>query len=143
MAGLINGAVAAVRQSDLLADWAIAQGERVRGVSSPAEVFRGWRAYRTDDVSHLVTQDVLLMAGIKDHDIPLKMLGDQILSLSAARSVTARAFTEAESAHNHCQIGNMGLALRVMLDWLNETGGRARQHGSEPTQQLEAMAIPA
>ena len=53
------------------------------------------------------------------------MLADQLLTLTAARSVTARAFTEAEQAQNHCQVGNMGLAIKVILDWLDAAGGRA------------------
>ena len=65
------------------------------------------------------------MAGSKDHYMPLTMLPDQLMTLTAAHSVTARVFTEAESAQNHCQIGNMGLALKVILNWLDETGGRA------------------
>ena len=52
------------------------------------------------------------------------MLADQLLTLTAARSVTARAFTEAEQAQNHCQVGNMGLAIKVILDWLDAAGGR-------------------
>ena len=123
-ATLVNAAVAAVQTSDLLTEWSIAQGERVMGVSSAAEVFRAWREYRTDDVSSLVKQDVLLMAGTKDHYMPLRMLVDQIMTLTAARTVSARVFTEAESAQNHCQIGNMGVALKVILGWLDETGGR-------------------
>jgi hypothetical protein len=123
-APLVNAAVAAVRKSDLLTDWVIAQGEHVMGVTSPAEVFHAWREYRTDDISSLVTQPVLLMAGAKDHYMPLHMLPDQLMTLTAAHSVTARVFTEAESAQNHCQIGNMGLALKVILGWLDETGGR-------------------
>jgi alpha-beta hydrolase superfamily lysophospholipase len=123
-ASLVNAAVAAVRKTDLLTDWVIAQGERVMGVSTPADVFKAWRDYRTDDVSALVTQDVLLMAGAKDHYMPLQMLPDQLMTLTAAHSITARVFTEAESAQNHCQIGNMGLALKVILDWLDQTGGR-------------------
>ena len=123
-ATLVDAAVAAVQKSDLLTDWSIAQGERVMGVTSAAQVFRAWRAYRTDDVSPLVRQDVLLMAGTKDHYMPLRMLTDQITTLTAARTVSARIFTEAESAQNHCQIGNMGVALRVILGWLDETGGR-------------------
>ncbi len=123
-ASLVDAAVAAVRKTDLLTDWAIAQGERVMSVATPADVFQAWREYRTDDVSPQVTQDVLLMAGAKDHYMPLQMLPDQLMTLTAAHSVTARVFTEAESAQNHCQIGNMGLALKVILDWLDETGGR-------------------
>ena len=123
-ATLVNAATAAVQKSDLLTDWSIAQGERVMGVNSAADVFRAWRAYRTDDVSPLVKQDVLLMAGTKDHYMPLRMLADQVTTLTAARTVSARVFTEAESAQNHCQIGNMGVALRVILGWLDGTGGR-------------------
>ena len=37
--------------------------------------------------------------------------------------MTARVFTRAESAQNHCQIGNLGLALRVILAWLEEVEG--------------------
>jgi len=131
-APLVNAAVAAAGKTDLLTDWAIAQGKRVMSVTTPADVFQAWREYRTDDVSSLVTQDVLLMAGAKDHYMPLHMLPDQLLTLTGARSVTARVFTEAESAQNHCQIGNMGLALKVIFDWLDETGGRtaARNRGS-------------
>ena len=123
-APLVNAAVAAVRKTDLLTDWVIGQGERVMGVATPADVFQSWREYRTDDVSSLVTQDVLLMAGAKDHYMPLHMLPEQLMTLTAAHSITARVFTEAESAQNHCQIGNTGLALKVIFDWLDETGGR-------------------
>lgn len=55
------------------------------------------------------------MAGAEDHYVPLGQLGAQIQTLTNARSVTARVFTRAESAQNHCQIGNLGLALRVIL----------------------------
>lgn len=123
-APLVNAAVASVRTTDLLTDWVIGQGERVMGVATPAEVFQAWREYRTEDISSLVTQDVLLMAGAKDHYMPLRMLADQLMTLTAAHSITARVFTEAESAQNHCQIGNTGLALKVIFDWLDETGGR-------------------
>ena len=123
-APLVNAAVTAVRKSDLLTDWIIAQGELVMGVKSAADVFHAWRQYATDSISSLVKQDVLLMAGAKDHYMPLHMLPDQLMTLTAAHSVSARVFTEAESGQNHCQIGNMGLALRVILGWLDETGGR-------------------
>jgi alpha-beta hydrolase superfamily lysophospholipase len=123
-APVVDAAVAAAGKQDLLTDWVIAQGKHVMGVTSPAEVFQAWREYRTDDVSPHVTQDVLLMAGTKDHYMALHMLPDQLMTLTGAHSVTARVFTEAESAQNHCQIGNMGLALKVILNWLDETGGR-------------------
>jgi len=97
------------------------------GVSTPADLFRAYSEYHTHDASPLVTQDVLLMAGTKDHGIPFHQLADQLLTLTAARSVTARAFTEAEQAQNHCQIGNQGLAIKVILDWVDASGGRTAE----------------
>ena len=123
-APVVNAAVTAAAKTDLLTEWALAQGERVMGASTPADLFQTYRQYRTDDVSPLITQDVLLMAGTKDHYIPFPMLADQLLTLTAARSVTARAFTEAEQAAAHCQIGNQGLAIKVILDWIDASGGR-------------------
>lgn len=81
------------------------------GTATPAELLQAWRGYRTDDVPPLVTQDILLMAGTCDHLVPFQILADQLLTLTAARSLTTRAFTEAEHAQNHCQVGNIGLAI--------------------------------
>ena len=68
--------------------------------------------------SELVTQDALIMLGRKDHFIPFKMLDMQVKALTNANSVTARVFTKEEQAQNHCQIGNIGLALDVMAKWI-------------------------
>jgi alpha-beta hydrolase superfamily lysophospholipase len=126
-APVVNAAVAEAAKTDLLTDWVFRQGERVMGAATPADVLKAWREYHTGDVSPLVTQDVLLMAGTTDLAIPFPMLGEQLLTLTAARSVTARVFTEAEQASNHCQIGNTGLALKVILDWLDAFGGRTAE----------------
>ena len=67
-----------------------------------------------------VTQDVLILSGRKDHFIPFRMHKMQIQALSNARSVTGRVFTRAEHAENHCQTGNLGLALGVMIEWSRE-----------------------
>ena len=121
---VLNAAVEATAKADLMTEWIFRQGERVTGAATPADVLKAWREYRTGDVSPLVTEDVLLMAGTKDHGVPFHMLGDQLLALTAARSVSARVFTEAEQAQNHCQIGNQGLAIKVILEWLDSVGGR-------------------
>jgi len=70
--------------------------------------------------SDLVKQDVLILTGAEDHFIPLKMHDMQVKALVNARSVTGRIFTQKDQAQNHCQIGNTGLALDVMLKWLAE-----------------------
>ena len=70
--------------------------------------------------SELVKQDVLILTGKEDHFIPLKMHDMQMKALTNARSVTGRVFTREEQAQNHCQIGNVGLALDVMVKWIEE-----------------------
>lgn len=70
--------------------------------------------------SDRVSQDVLILASREDHFIPFRLHAKQLARLTAARSVTDRVFTRADQAHNHCQIGNIGLALRVMKEWTGD-----------------------
>jgi len=70
--------------------------------------------------SGLVKQDILILTGREDHFIPFKMHDMQVKALTNARSVTGRVFTREEQAQNHCQIGNVGLALDVMVKWIEE-----------------------
>jgi alpha-beta hydrolase superfamily lysophospholipase len=128
-APVIDAAFEAIGKVDLLTEWGFKQAKRVMGVTTPSEALTVWQGYRTDDVAPLVTQPVLLMAGTEDHYVPLHQLGDQVLTLTAAPSVSARVFTEAEQAQNHCQIGNTGLAIKVILDWIDATGGRTAPDG--------------
>jgi pimeloyl-ACP methyl ester carboxylesterase len=67
-----------------------------------------------------VRQDVLLLASRNDHFIPFRLHAEQLRRLTTARSVTDRVFTREDRAENHCQIGNLGLAVDVMLDWIEE-----------------------
>lgn len=129
-APVLNAAVEAAGKTNLSTQWIFSQGARVTGAATAAGVFNAWDEYRTDDVSPMVAKDVLLMAGTKDQGVPLHQLGDQVLTLTAARSVTARVFTEAEQAQNHCQVGNQGLAIKVILHWLDAFDGRTAAPGS-------------
>lgn len=77
-----------------------------------------WQMNEDNLHSELVNQDVLILTGKNDHFIPYKLHDRQIALLSNTRSLTDRVFTEAESAQNHCQIGNIGLALNTMTAWI-------------------------
>ena len=70
--------------------------------------------------SDLVKQDVLILTGKEDHFIPFKMHDKQVKALTNASSVAARVFTKEDQAQNHCQIGNLGLALDVMAEWIEK-----------------------
>lgn len=65
-----------------------------------------------------IQQDVLFFSGNEDHFIPIRLHKKQAAALIDAKSVTDRIFTKEEHAQNHCQIGNIGLALDTMLNWL-------------------------
>jgi pimeloyl-ACP methyl ester carboxylesterase len=89
--------------------------------TTPMDAFEVWlKMNETNLHSELVTQDVLILTGREDHFIPFKMHDMQIRALTNARSVTARVFRKEEHAQNHCQIGNIGLALDVVVDWIKE-----------------------
>lgn len=97
--------------------WGMWQGIHVTGTHSPAEFLRAAAAFSTADVSPKVTGDVLLMQGAEDEFVPLHQMVRQAERLTAARSVTTRTFTRAESAASHCQTGNNGLMARTILAW--------------------------
>jgi len=111
----------------LLVDWMMQQGMHNTGLRTPHEMMQHYRKYETASVSALLTQDVLLMAGAEDHYVPVHQLPDQIATLTNVRSLTARLFTRAEQAQNHCQVGNMGLAFRAVLDWMADREATERR----------------
>jgi alpha-beta hydrolase superfamily lysophospholipase len=118
----VNTFCATAMSKSLLLDWAIQQGMHNAGVRTPYAMMKHYQQYETASISPLVTQDVLLMAGAEDHYIPVQQLPDQIATLTHVRSLTARLFTRAEQAQNHVQVGNMGLAFRVIMGWMASLG---------------------
>lgn len=89
--------------------------------SSPMDAMEMYLLMNIQNIrAELVKQDVLILTARNDHFIPFKMHALQINALTNAHSVTDRVFTREEHADNHCQTGNIGLALEVMLNWLIE-----------------------
>jgi pimeloyl-ACP methyl ester carboxylesterase len=124
---LLNRLIARQMKSVPLMRWAVEHGTYVTGIERPSEYFRRMGEFTTRHISPRITQDFLLLAGAEDHYMPLEHFHRQARALTNVRSFTGRIFTAEESAHAHCQIGNLGLALRVMLDWVDErTESRGR-----------------
>jgi pimeloyl-ACP methyl ester carboxylesterase len=107
-------------ERDPFTRWAVEHGTYVFGVERPYEYLRRMREFSTRAISRHVTQDFLLLAGTDDHYMPLDHFHRQARALTNVRSLTGRVFTRAESAHTHCQCGNLGLALDVILAWIDE-----------------------
>ncbi len=97
-------------------EWGVAQACHVFGTERPSQALRAAQALQTHDISDRVQQHVLLCAGTHDHYVPLPQLWEQLRSLSAARSITARVFTAEEQAQAHCQVGNFPLAISTISD---------------------------
>jgi hypothetical protein len=123
--GMLHLGITSARRRNRVVDRGIRQGMRVFGVRSPAEYLRRMRTFRTAEASAHVTQDVLLLAGVADPFVPFRQLGDQLVTLASARSVTAHAFTRPSDAKHHCGIGDLGSVICVIVEWLDAAGGRA------------------
>jgi pimeloyl-ACP methyl ester carboxylesterase len=102
------------------AEQLISQWMYITGASTPAEWNEKLQHYSISDVAEQIRQDVLLLAGEEDQIIPLKEYHNNMNGLPNARSVTGRIFTAEEHAQNHCQVGNIKLALDVILQWVVE-----------------------
>lgn len=71
--------------------------------------------------SHLINQDVLLLAGENDAFQPPILQQKQKDALVNAKSITTRVFTKEEHADQHCQIGNLNIVLQEIYDWIEKT----------------------
>lgn len=120
----LNKVMFGIMKRDLLVNWGVNHGMYVFGVDSPYKYIEKARLFTTAEISSLITQDVLLMMGTKDHFIPLEMFYKQIEALKNIKSLTCRLFTEKESAASHCQMDNFKLALDVILNWIEQIDKR-------------------
>jgi pimeloyl-ACP methyl ester carboxylesterase len=125
-APVVNALARRAARNSPIAHWGLEEGMHVTGTSSPYGYLKSTAAYMTANVSALITQDVLLLAGREDHLVPMAHFYRQIRSLTCARSITTRLFTASESAASHCQVGNYGLAFRTIIHWLDELHERAQ-----------------
>lgn len=123
---VVNALAARAASLRPVSEWGLQQGMHVTGSATPYDFLRSTRAYTTRTISDRVTADVLLLAGADDHYVPLAQLSRQAANLTAARSVTTRTFSATEHASNHCQLGNVALAVRVLTGWLEQVESPVR-----------------
>jgi pimeloyl-ACP methyl ester carboxylesterase len=116
--GIVNAVARRAIARKPVTAWGLQQGMHVTGTRTAYDFLRSTTRFNTRRVSQLVTADVLLLAGADDHYVPLRQLRRQATNLVRARSVTTRTFTTAEQASNHCQVGNIGAAVREIQGWL-------------------------
>ncbi len=116
---MINIVAAVARRLDDTVDWLITHGMYITGSETPFDHLHKFTKYQTKDLSPLIEQDVLLLAGENDHFVPVEFLELQKAALTSARSVRCRLFTAEEGGDQHCQVGRLDLATGEILDWLD------------------------
>ena len=115
-----NMAVKGIKKGRGMNAWVSAQMMYVTQKETPMDAFDVFLQLNEKNLhSDRVRQDVLILTGRNDHFIPFRAHDMQVKALTNARSVTARVFTKEDQAQNHCQIGNVGLALDVMVKWID------------------------
>jgi len=67
-----------------------------------------------------IVQDVLILTGRDDHLSPFKMHKKPVKALGNANSITEEIFYKDSHASNHCQVGNMELNFKTMVDWIDK-----------------------
>lgn len=118
--GFINRLTGLIRKKSILADWALSQGMYITGTKTAYEFYQNLAKHTLSGIEDNLTQDILLLAGEKDHYIPTNQYYRLKGRIRHARSLTFRLFTEAEGGGQHCQIGNHMLAVNTILDWLDQ-----------------------
>ena len=116
----VNNLLTEAARNSMIFEWMLSQGMHVMGCTTPYAFAQKVRLFTTKEIAGQVQQDVILLAGQKDHYIPISHFFEQGSLLTNVQSLTMRMFTQQESGQNHCQIGNIGLGLRVMLDWMEQ-----------------------
>ena len=100
--------------------WKIKHGMYITGTDSPYEFLKSVSKHDLSTVTDKITQNVLLLAGENDQYVPADRLKQLEKELVHAKSVKSRLFTKAENADQHCQVGNVELALQTMYEFLDE-----------------------
>ncbi len=108
-------------KKDIRYSWFVNHLMYITNFDVPIEAFDVLLQFNEQNLhSEKVHQDVLILTGKEDHMIPLKMHGLQVKALVNAKSVTDKIFSREDQAQNHCQVGNLGLALEVMNNWIEQ-----------------------
>lgn len=115
---IINSIMHSLMKKYAFMQWVFEHGMYAYGTQSPYGYICKLNDFQMLDVADKITQDILILQGKKDHFIDWHLYQEEVDSLVNARSVTLRLFTDQESASNHCQCGNTGLALDTILKWL-------------------------
>ena len=101
--------------------WKLQQARTLTGLRRPSDVLRALGAYTMEPLAGMIHQPCLVMAGDADQYVPITRLSDVRRILAGAASLDVEVFHEAQDPGmaQHCQIGDLDRAFRIMGDWLS------------------------
>ncbi|MCR4422596.1 MAG: alpha/beta hydrolase [Exilispira sp.] len=117
---IINFLLTRFMKKKIIIDWAISHGMYITNTKSPYDFYMDLKKHTLRGITGKITCDVLLLAGEKDHYIPLKHYYILMKKLKKAHSLHGKIFTEEEGGEQHCQVGNHQLAIKYIYQWLND-----------------------
>ncbi len=94
------------------------EGQFIMGTDSIPAMYQSISKHNLTGLYENIDQDVLLLAGEKDHYIPMCQFERCREKIKKAKSMTSRCFTIKEGGEQHCQIGNHSIAVDAILDWI-------------------------
>ena len=98
--------------------WSVANGQWVLGTASAMETMDALDRYTLAPVAKMIKADVLILAGIDDHFIPVGQAAKFASALSSARSVRTIVYDRASGGAEHCQMGAQTLWHADLFDWI-------------------------
>ena len=116
--GLVNTMMKAAMKFKPGVRWGVRNAKWTMGAKDPVDLLRIFNDYNLRDEAGLITCDVLITAGAKDHFFPVEQVAEFQKALTKARSVTTRVFTEEEGGAEHCQTGALNMFHETLFDWM-------------------------
>ncbi|MCH3915881.1 MAG: alpha/beta hydrolase [Spirochaetia bacterium] len=119
--GLVDFLLKSAMKSRPGVQWGVQNAKWTMGAKSPSDLLSIFKQYNLRDTAKLITCDVFIAAGEKDHHFPLEQISSFKSALTNARSVTTRIFTEQEGGQEHCQMGAISVFHEALFEWIEKT----------------------
>ena len=121
----IDAEIEARMKTDPSLRWSIANGMFTFHATSPSQWLKMTRPYTMKDVATKITCTTLIVDSEDDKDMPgqSKQLFDK---LTCPKEYLL--FTKEEGAEEHCQMGAILISNARILDWLEDTMAKPKEH---------------
>ncbi len=123
--------------------WAINNGMWTLGTKNPLDTVTELQKYTLAGVAQRIKNDVLILAGVEDHFVPIEQVAQFEKALTAARSVTTKVYDRSSGGAEHCQLGAQTPWHADFFDWMLAKFGDDNSRGSDrrPVRGCEALGV--